>query len=84
MARYHKRKARGVKFGRPSFEKPKEYFELRALWSEGKVSASEAGRRSAVGHILSDLFELGKNIKVATRVFATVPPKIFYILLQKR
>ena len=41
-------KARGVKFGRPQLEKPEEYTELRELWSEGKLSASEAGRRLGI------------------------------------
>ena len=41
-------RARGVKFGRPKFDRPPEYDELRTLWSEGKVSASEAGRRLGI------------------------------------
>lgn len=41
-------KARGVKFGRPRFIRPPEYEELRRLWSEGRISASAAGRKLGI------------------------------------
>ena len=41
-------KARGVKFGRPRFKRPPEYYELRKSWNDGLISASAAGRELGV------------------------------------
>jgi len=39
---------RGVKFGRKSLEKPKNFDAIRELWECGELSASEAARRLGV------------------------------------
>ena len=43
-------KARGVKFGRASLERPAEFDQLQSLWLQGEVSAREAGRQLNVTH----------------------------------
>ncbi|WP_304942930.1 recombinase family protein [Vallitalea guaymasensis] len=37
-------KVRGVKFGPPKLEMPKEFFNLKKQWKEGKISARKAGK----------------------------------------
>ena len=41
-------KARGVKFGRPTMERPVNFQEVLKSWSDGEISAREAGRRLGV------------------------------------
>lgn len=43
-------KARNVHFGRQALQRPPEFDALYKLWSEGKISAREAGRRLKVSH----------------------------------
>ena len=43
-------RARGVRFGRPSMDKPENYEEVSRQWREGEISAREAGRRLHVTH----------------------------------
>ena len=43
-------KAKGIQFGRPALEKPKDYLQTFVLWKERKISAREAARRLGVNH----------------------------------
>ena len=43
-------KAKGVRFGRPPMERPKDFFNLQVQWKEGKVSAREAARKLNISH----------------------------------
>lgn len=43
-------KARNVHFGRKALQRPPEFESLYRLWSEGKISAREAGRRLNISH----------------------------------
>lgn len=43
-------KARGIKFGRPTKKKPKNYASVFNDWRNGKISAREAGRRLNVDY----------------------------------
>lgn len=43
-------KAKGIQFGRPALEKPKDYLQTFVLWKECKISAREAARRLGVNH----------------------------------
>lgn len=43
-------KARGVHFGRQPKERPKEFDQLRELWSNGRISAREAANRLGIAH----------------------------------
>ncbi len=43
-------KARGVRFGKPPKERPKEYAHIRVLWSCGELSAREAASSLGVAH----------------------------------
>lgn len=43
-------KARNVHFGRRALQRPPEFEALYRLWSEGKISAREAGRQLNVSH----------------------------------
>ena len=43
-------KSRGVKFGRPQHERPKEFDEVYELYQNNKISAREAGRRLEIAH----------------------------------
>lgn len=43
-------KARNVHFGRKALQRPPEFEALYRLWSEGIISAREAGRRLNVSH----------------------------------
>ena len=43
-------KARGVKFGRPSLERPASFSEVREAWLDGTISAREAGRQLGVSY----------------------------------
>jgi len=43
-------KAKGVRFGRPPYERPEMLNCLYALWQGGEISAREAGRRLGVSH----------------------------------
>ena len=43
-------KAKGVQFGRPSVERPKNFQEVRKAWEHRQISAREAGRRLGVHH----------------------------------
>jgi len=41
---------RGVRFGRPSMERPAIFCEVREAWERKKISAREAGRRLGVNY----------------------------------
>lgn len=43
-------KAKGIKFGRPTKDKPDNYQEVFNEWMQGKISAREAGRRLHVDY----------------------------------
>ena len=43
-------KAKGIRFGRPTKEKPDNYEEVFNEWRQGKISAREAGRRLQVDY----------------------------------
>ena len=43
-------KAKGVRFGRPPMERPKNFFNLKIQWKEGKISAREAARKLNISH----------------------------------
>ena len=43
-------KARGVRFGREPKERTAEFYELKAAWEHGEVSAREAARRLGIAH----------------------------------
>ena len=43
-------KARGVRFGREPMERPTEYNDVHLLWTQGKISAREAGRRLNISY----------------------------------
>lgn len=43
-------KAKGVRFGRPPMERPKDFFNLQVQWEEGKISAREAARKMNISH----------------------------------
>lgn len=43
-------KNRGVRFGRPPKERPEEFYELKKLWEQGKISARKAGDHIGVCH----------------------------------
>lgn len=43
-------KARNVHFGRKALQRPPEFEVLCKLWSDGKISAREAGRQLKVSH----------------------------------
>ena len=43
-------KARGIRFGRPKKQIPKDFFLLRDMWEAGKISGREAARRLNVTH----------------------------------
>ena len=43
-------KARGVKFGRPPRERPAEFANVRAGWTNNKISAREAARLLGITH----------------------------------
>lgn len=45
-------KERGVRFGRPAYEKPSGYEECALLWQEGKISSREAAKRMGCSHTL--------------------------------
>jgi DNA invertase Pin-like site-specific DNA recombinase len=44
-------KLRGVRFGRPTLERPAEFHKVFTAWKRGKISAREAGRRLGVNHM---------------------------------
>ncbi|MDR1532171.1 MAG: recombinase family protein [Clostridiales bacterium] len=44
-------KEKGVKFGRPAGERPKEFFELRAAWKNREVSARYAAKKLGITHV---------------------------------
>lgn len=46
-------KARGMQFGRPRIQKPKEFEQVRKLWQDGEIASREAGRRL---HVSQDTF----------------------------
>ena len=41
-------RARGVRFGRPQMQRPPEFDALSRAWSEGRISASAAGRELGI------------------------------------
>ena len=41
-------RARGVEFGRPSLEKPKDFESVRKAWEAGELSEREAAQRLGV------------------------------------
>lgn len=43
-------KAKGIRFGRPTKDKPDNYEEVFNEWRQGKISAREAGRRLQVDY----------------------------------
>ena len=43
-------KAKGIRFGRPTKDKPDNYEEVFNEWQQGKISAREAGRRLQVDY----------------------------------
>lgn len=43
-------KAKGVRFGRPPMERPKDFFNLQVQWEEGKISAREAAQKLNISH----------------------------------
>ena len=43
-------KAKGIRFGRPTKDKPDNYEEVFNEWRQGKISAREAGRRLQVNY----------------------------------
>ena len=43
-------KAKGVRFGRPPMERPKDFFNLQIQWKEGNISAREAARKLNISH----------------------------------
>ena len=43
-------KARGVKFGRPAIARPANFEEVKAMWTEGKISSRQAGKILGVSY----------------------------------
>jgi len=43
-------KAKGVKFGRPPYERPALFEPIHELWQSGEISAREAARRLEITH----------------------------------
>lgn len=43
-------KKKGIKFGRPAYEVPKEFFHLKSKYEDKKISSREAGKALNISH----------------------------------